>query len=200
MQKIMFNDKYGLTTAVLEGRKTMTRRLAPEKAAAALDAISPKMSFAQMKRITDLVIENYASFKENDVVGIAQPYCDVGITPDTLIRSKGKWTPSKETGGWSNKMFVMADHMKHFIRIKRIRVERLWAITNKDCIRDGIRKLESAGNPTHFTFDGWMFNNKVFRCADTPREAFSALFNKLSGKGAWDRNPWVFVYEFELLR
>ena len=33
MKKIMFNDKYGLTTAVLEGRKTMTRRVItiPEK-------------------------------------------------------------------------------------------------------------------------------------------------------------------------
>ena len=28
MKKIMFNDKYGLTQAVLEGRKTMTRRRA----------------------------------------------------------------------------------------------------------------------------------------------------------------------------
>lgn len=27
----MFNDKYGLTKAVLEGRKTMTRRVVPEK-------------------------------------------------------------------------------------------------------------------------------------------------------------------------
>lgn len=27
MKKIIFNDKYGLTTAVLEGRKTMTRRV-----------------------------------------------------------------------------------------------------------------------------------------------------------------------------
>lgn len=26
MQKIMFNDKYGLTQAVLNGNKTMTRR------------------------------------------------------------------------------------------------------------------------------------------------------------------------------
>ena len=26
MKKIMFNDKYGLTQAVLDGRKTMTRR------------------------------------------------------------------------------------------------------------------------------------------------------------------------------
>ncbi len=27
MKKIMFNDKYGLTQAVLEGRKTQTRRI-----------------------------------------------------------------------------------------------------------------------------------------------------------------------------
>lgn len=27
MKKIMFNDKYGLTEAVLEGRKTQTRRV-----------------------------------------------------------------------------------------------------------------------------------------------------------------------------
>ena len=27
MKKIMFNDRYGLTQAVIEGRKTMTRRL-----------------------------------------------------------------------------------------------------------------------------------------------------------------------------
>ena len=27
MKKIMFNDRYGLTQAVLEGKKTMTRRL-----------------------------------------------------------------------------------------------------------------------------------------------------------------------------
>lgn len=26
MKRILFNDKYGLTEAVLEGRKTMTRR------------------------------------------------------------------------------------------------------------------------------------------------------------------------------
>lgn len=29
MKKIMFNDRYGLTQAVLDGRKTMTRRIIP---------------------------------------------------------------------------------------------------------------------------------------------------------------------------
>lgn len=31
MKKIMFNDLYGLTEAVLDGRKTQTRRIAYEK-------------------------------------------------------------------------------------------------------------------------------------------------------------------------
>ena len=30
MKKIMFNDRYGLTQAVLEGKKTMTRRIIPD--------------------------------------------------------------------------------------------------------------------------------------------------------------------------
>ena len=30
MKKIMFNDRYGLTKAVLEGKKTMTRRIIPD--------------------------------------------------------------------------------------------------------------------------------------------------------------------------
>lgn len=38
MKKIMFNDRYGLTKAVLEGRKTQTRRI-----------LDPTMLFRRMK-------------------------------------------------------------------------------------------------------------------------------------------------------
>ena len=37
MKKIMFNDKYGLTKAVVEGRKTQTRRI-----------LNPTMLFERM--------------------------------------------------------------------------------------------------------------------------------------------------------
>ena len=70
----------------------------------------------------------------------------------------------------------------------------------EDCLREGVRKLESENCSTMFTFDGWSFKNKVNRCTDSPKEAFEALFKKLSGKKAWDDNPWVFVYEFELIK
>ena len=35
---------------------------------------------------------------------------------------------------------------------------------------------------------------------DTPREAYAALIDKVSGRGTWLANPWVFVYEFELVQ
>ena len=36
-------------------------------------------------------------------------------------------------------------------------------------------------------------------CFNTPREAFAHLIDKVSGKGTWDKNPYVFVYDFELV-
>lgn len=35
---------------------------------------------------------------------------------------------------------------------------------------------------------------------DTPREAFAALIDRTSGKGTWQSNPFVFVYEYKLVK
>lgn len=40
-------------------------------------------------------------------------------------------------------------------------------------------------------------NNTVVR---TPHEAYAILIDRISGKGTWDSNPWVFVYEFEIVK
>ena len=45
MKKIMFNDRYGLTAAVLQGRKTMTRRICKEHATGQLILASDVESF-----------------------------------------------------------------------------------------------------------------------------------------------------------
>lgn len=33
-----------------------------------------------------------------------------------------------------------------------------------------------------------------------PREAYAALIDRISGKGTWESNPYVFVYDFELVK
>lgn len=33
-----------------------------------------------------------------------------------------------------------------------------------------------------------------------PRQFYAALINKISSKGTWEKSPWVFVYNFEIVK
>ena len=182
--KIMFNGKYGLTDAVLKGTKTMTRRVIPQK-------ILDKCALSG-----EAVL--YAPFQEDEIVTIAQSYSDV---LEEMISKKSGFGKEESdfqdewygTPGYNNKMFVRADLMPHHIRITDIKVERLQEISDVDCLREGIKCFPSDVMPDLYTFDGVSINWKE------PKEAFAALIDKVGKKGDWDKNPWVYVYEFELV-
>ena len=101
--------------------------------------------------------------------------------------------------GFFNKMFVKADLMPHHIRITEVKVERLQDISEADCLKEGIIKYTKDG--TVFKYD-LSDRFEMFSWQDmkrSPREAFSALIDKVSGKGMFASNPYVFAYEFELI-
>lgn len=54
MKKIMFNDKYGLTQAVLEGRKTQTRRM-----------LNPTMFFQRLETYEGWSNEDISAWKRS---------------------------------------------------------------------------------------------------------------------------------------
>lgn len=97
--------------------------------------------------------------------------------------------------GYSNKMFVRADLMPHHIRIADVRVERLQDITDEECIKEGIAKVEG---PYIIEEDTYTFAGSAIDYI-SPRTAFASLIDKVSGMGTWASNPWVFVYTFELI-
>lgn len=196
----MFNDLYGLTTAVLEGRKTMTRRIIDSKTSSGANDYVQRIHGTGLDFL-DYLLE-HSRYKVGERIAVAQSYSELSWDARFYERlcSMCESLPQYELAGWDNKMFVRADLMPHRIRITDIKVEHLQGITEEDCLREGVRKLESEGNPTMFTFDGWKFKNKVNRCADYPKEAFAALIDRISGKGTWEMNPFVFVYSFELVQ
>jgi hypothetical protein len=189
MKKIMFNDKYDLTKAVLEGRKTMTRRLVHENVLARANEYVQKVH-GTGHDFLDYLLE-HPLFEAGEVVAVAQAYRDA-INPldwvNTLIY--------KDEPGWTNKMFVGADLMPHRIFINAVRVERLQDISDEDCLREGIYDLPS----THGDGKTGYFFPNCPKPHNTSREAFAALIDKVSGMGTWESNPYVFVYEFELVK
>lgn len=217
MKRIMFKDRYGLTQAVLDGRKTMTRRFVTmtlhKMNGEKMEPVVPDNMFIKdgiayfcLGNLAHKVPkENQPAYKVGEEVAVAQKYKDCWDiyqerweakkdssdwhTPDAILGDQ-----ADKVKGWTNKMFVRADLMPYRIRITNIKVERLQDISEEDCLREGIKKMEE-GMPYRFDED----NGKIHLSADL-RMLFADLIDRISGRGTWNRNPWVFAYEFELLR
>lgn len=216
MKKIMFNDKFLLTQAVLDGRKTQTRRLLTltlhEKADRGNDLIevSPSKVFfedGEWKFVYDdyvflLPKENYPKYDVGEMVAVAQSYRDCDGFSEF---GKSRWemiaaSVGAANGGWNNKMFVRSDMMPHQIRITDVRVERLQDISDECCLKEGIIKKWHAPACKNYYYVPGIEVKSVKDVHDTPREAFAHLINKVSRKDVWQENPYVFVYDFELVK
>lgn len=199
----MFNDKYGLTQAVLDGRKTMTRRIfyIPDKLVPYLDI------YDIFDIVDDCIIWKDKSdnirmtfepkYKVGEVVAIAQSYKAIGYNGEYSWVQDGIHYHRDRAAGWANKMFVKVNLMPHHIEITDIKVERLQDISDEDCLKEGIVKGKCGSESTHFMDAYYVPKEKQPYC--TPRDAFEVLIDKVSGKGVFKSNPYVFVYEFKLL-
>lgn len=194
MKKIMFNDKYGLTEAVLEGRKTQTRRIADT--VGRLRDITVRQAFEEVNKGRACLFDEgrplaLSAYKLGETIAIAQKYADLAYDGE-FFRLLGKVIFEK---GCYNKMFVKADFMPHRIRITNIRVERLQDISEEDCIAEGVWRDDNIGlEGTTYWYHG--LANSSFR---TPQQAYASLIDRIFGKGTWESNPHVFVYDFELI-
>ena len=188
-KKMMFNDKYCLTKAVLDGTKTMTRRVLKEG--------TPLGNWEETTK--------HLPYKVGDIVAIAQPYMDIieylPMYSDAILDEVGM--PRKEfKAGWTNKMFVRADLMPHHIRITDVKAEDLQDISDEDIMREGIRKEGYAGgcmycyNKTYIR-KGNRYVEPIYNT--TPMRSFASLMYKIIGGRTWESNPWVVAYSFELV-
>lgn len=232
----MFNDKYGLTKAVLEGKKTQTRRIIPESWLEGLEEFQEEYFNDTLDHIEGKdLLEQYflieqrkkPHFAVREILAVTQSYRTLWETePDANIITEAsqvevyiaKHYPGytveqiNRCAGWDNKMFVKAEFMPHQIRITNIRLERLQDISEEDCLKEGIEPWDAAEE--YYRDKGVRKSIKELKasgitpyqipecwaCFTSPKAAYAYLIDKISGKGTWDKNPWVFVYDFELVK
>jgi hypothetical protein len=91
-------------------------------------------------------------------------------------------------------------------------------ISDEDCRKEGIIYVKWRQYPEPFSdryvdhdlwtlpkyeqqfTDAWSDDDPDAWAAENPKTAFAVLIRKMCGKKAWDSNPWVFVYQFELIK
>lgn len=229
MKKIMFSDRYGLTKAVLSRKKTMTRRIVPDR----MVIDGGIFGCGDIKKGNDYILK-HSPYKVGDVVAIAQSYKEAGFKQshhlDTTIivqtgQSEIRNVCAIDSRGWNNKMYVKANLMPHQILITGVRLEHLNDISNDDCLREGIvnvkwkqhlkQELDDFSPQKVKIHDLWTLPAFVKELQDSwedlspycftgadPHTAFIVLFAKLAGKHPQDMaryNPLVYAYEFKLI-
>lgn len=210
MRKIMFSDKFGLTQAVLAGRKTMTRRVISQIQDNDHVGVwpAPYVTIVRDGHKKDI----FPTYQVGEEVAVAQKYYDLRNC-DAFYECMHKDDPYmpleciKDEKGAYNKMFAKAAWMPNRIRITDIKVERLQDISDEDVLKEGF-SLEYVNNgwgnaayhrEAMLLYEDDWGRTKEMR-SEYPKEAFSFLIDAVSGRGTWESNPWVFVYEFELVR
>lgn len=232
-KKIMFNDRYGLTEAVLDESKTQTRRMCKTQPpyenfdiafpCCWKDEDNPEKdplygAFCWVNKDNPKEHTNWIkpTYRFGEIVAIAQSYNDVSESiSKTESKEKAMYYvkvmnacyPKSEVAkdkcdiaGWHNKMFVKADLMPHKIRILDIKLQRLQGISEEDCIKEGIIKKWNAIDGRNYYYirgSRGKLRDIIYKSA---RSAYTSLIDKISGKGTWKSNPYVFAYTFKLIK
>src|SRR5690606_26302177 len=94
--------------------------------------------------------------------------------------NKGIWKPS---------IHMPKAAARIFLEVTNVRVERLFDISEKDAIAEGIIVIEPE--------EAYNSYDKGVGSYATARGSFFSLWTSINGQASTDANPWVFVYEFK---
>lgn len=193
MKKISFCNTYGLTQAVKDGLKTMTRRLLFLSEA---DEEYLNQAFDWDLR-ESVILDRYAKYKVGEVVAVAEAYRDV--YPDADFKMINAFEFMTESAGWKNKMYVLADLMPTKILFTERKIERLRSISDEDCFKEGLKTDPITG---WYYFPNLYTHRKKKDTAgptlfENPKYAYLSLCKKLRMVLDDSANPWVVAYTFK---
>lgn len=194
-----------MVQAILEGRKSQTRRIVKHDLSMyhKIDTVgksifTPKDKFSiRGYWMEDFNIERYGeSFlkcpygQPGDVLWVRESFVN-------FCESIKYKADSVDIPKWKDLSFKPSIHMPRvaariFLNVENVRVERLQEITQEDAKSEGIwpapHRPASEGCKPHA--DNSLFND-CYVCS------FKTLWNQINGtRASWESNPWVWVVEF----
>jgi len=164
-----------MVRAILDGRKTQTRRIMK---------IQPD---SRGTRCTNVHFEDWHGRElkckygwVGDVLWVREAWCT--STKGWIYKADGidipKWKPS---------IFMPKRACRIKLQITDIRVEKLCDISEDNAVAEGIEKKEGIYDHVHGGIN------------QEPSDIYAELWDKINGTGSWIKNPWVWVIEFKKL-
>ncbi len=195
---ILFSGE--MVRAILEGRKTQTRRVCkPEH-------------FNGSEMPSDHAMENAIRF------GAKCPYGQVGDRlwvketfglhdnrqPTIVYYRADNELKYESDGPWTPSIFMRREYSRITLEIVSVRVERLNEISEADAAAEGVERNASVIDGSWSPEDGYIKYPIDENLEDFPAwtavESYQTLWESINGAGSWAANPWVWVIEFKRVK
>ena len=174
-----------MVRAILEGRKTQTRRVAKPVKHPDLGNLYTPGALAMGREPQHVIDRACPLGQPGDRIYVRETFSQHPEWGQLAFRADGEefedadgwlWEPK-----WTPSIHMPKDLARIWLEITGVRVERIQEITPDDCIAEGARPVEQ-------------------RELGRGHEAVSA-FRELweSTGGDWDANPWVWAIDFKVL-
>ena len=203
MKPIIFSTP--MVQAILDGRKTMTRRVIKDKDITNnfdIDVDGSAYAYINPATGDSCPPTAIAKYQVGDILWVRETWGFVGCekcggecctgAPDNYKGDDGCFVYRANYGTteddsfspsmfkWKPSIHMPREAARVFLRVTNVRVERLQDITEDEAIKEGAK----AYGP----------NN----CSGTSaRIAFAEIWDKTATEHEWRTNPWVWVIEFE---
>ena len=189
IKPILFNSE--MVRAILDGRKTCTRRICKD----ANECTVPDMEFYNADRRT-YAVHNFADKEHTEQLSTAERTCPICTGDILYVRETWKEAPKgyyyyedwqkddiADVTKWKPSIHMPKEAARIWLKVTDVRVERLQEITEVQAQAEGC-------------------NSGLLTGACTARGQFEDLWNSTIKKSdidryGWDANPWVWVIEFE---
>lgn len=192
---ILFSGQ--MVRAILEGRKTMTRRVVKLRHGA--DVVVTNGQVWKPARVDYAGYVDCPYGQPGDRLWVRETWAKTDgrheivpiayrATNDSMALLNDKWKPSIHMPRWASRITL---------EITGIRVERLQEISYDDAIAEGIERIGG-----EFSCSPWKNYRKGqpgemdCHCSYPPR-SYQTLWESINGPGSWGANPWVWVIEFK---
>lgn len=199
MKPILFSTP--MVQAILDGRKTMTRRVIKSKHESGLFRVCKRVTDGAITEITSL---DWDESPKNDCTNDIQPKYKVG----DILWVRETWARHLDTDlflyrsdcgyiqvgwNWKPSIFMPFDACRIFLEVTDVRAEKLGEISSADAIAEGIESFRPVpgDGPSVTLYRDYTGGQWT---AD-PIESFKSLWRSINGD--WNPDQWVWVYSFK---
>ena len=172
-----------MVRAILEGRKTQTRR-----------------------KITKN--RPFPSGNEGDVLWVRETWRPTmhpfPIGPRWDYRATAEEDGVPLEGPWKPSIFMPREACRIRLMVEAVRIERLQDISVMDAIAEGIeyKNMYLSWNKVWRLYKDYSVKSGKMEdifCLDNASDSYKTLWESINGKGSWDENPSVWLIKFRRL-